>query len=317
MTVGAGWLAHAQLGNEFERATSSMARSAASAPGVVTVEETVDDVDVDAVSWAQERYREAGLSLPDITVSFVLDTGICGGSRGGHLLEKGESRVFICITERGPTREFQIKRVLLHEFAHAWDHHALTDRIRSQFMAFKDFPGWSFDVPYDERASEVAAEIITWGLMDRPILLSSLEGTWSTEERLDGYRILTRSAPPHGYVWTLWAASHDIYAYKPSQIDIVKKAWDLSQDEERLTQWIEVRFTDDSKKCSGAFTTSELIDDRLHIQACAGSELELTTALFHEFTEDDRAVFRSRDSNSGSRGQRGELLELESPVPGT
>lgn len=252
--------------------------------GVANVEELVADVDEKAVSWAQDRYREAGLSLPDMRISFHADTEICEGARGGHLVEDGVSRVFICITEQGPTRDLQINRVLLHEFAHAWDHHSLTHAIRSEFMSYKDFPGWSFEVPYDERASEDAAEIITWGLMDRPILFNSLEGVWSWKERLDGYRILTGAAPPHGYVWTLWAASHDIYANTPSQIDMAKKAWDLSRDEGRLTQRIEVRFDHESKKCNGEFTSSELTDGRLRIHACHGSESDLITALFTEFT---------------------------------
>lgn len=285
VVVGAAALANSMLVVGSTGDISSTALGTASPTiGPVAVEESVADVDEDAVSWAQDRYREAGLSLPDMRVSFHADTEPCEGARGGHLVEDGVSRVFVCITEQGSTRDLQIKRVLLHEFAHAWDHHSLTDQIRSHFMAFKGFPGWSFEVPYDERASEDAAEIITWGLMDRPLLFNSLDGVWSWEERLGGYRILTGSAPPHGYVWTLWAASHDIFAHAPSQIDIVKKAWDLSQDEERLTEWIEVRFIEDSKKCNGAFTSSELIDDRLHIRACPGPESELTTALFNEFT---------------------------------
>ena len=285
LSVGVGALANSILGVGSIGEASSMALSTASPTiGVATVDETVGDVDEDAVAWAQDRYREAGLSLPDMRISFHADTRPCEGARGGHLLEDDVSRVFICITEQGSTRELQIKRVLLHEFAHAWDHHALTDELRSKFMSYKGFPGWSLEVPYDERASEDAAEIITWGLMDRPILLNSLHGIWSWEERLDGYRILTGSAPPHGYVWSLWAASHDIYAYTPSQIDIVKKAWELSQGEGRLTEWIEVRFNKDSEKCAGEFTFSELIDGRLHIQACPGSKSELTSALFNAFT---------------------------------
>lgn len=273
------------LGAGSNGEVSSMALSTASPTiGVVTVEEIVDHVDEIAVSWAQDRYREAGLSLPDMRVSFHADNELCEGARGGHLVEDGVSRVFICITEEGSTRDFQIRRVLLHEFAHAWDHHSLTDDIRSEFIAYKDFPGWSFEVPYDERASEDAAEIITWGLMDRPILLNSLDGVWSWEERLDGYQILTGSTPSHGYVWSLWAASHDIYAYTPSQVEIVRNAWELSEDEGRLTEWIEVRFSEDAQSCNGGVTSAELIGDRLHIQACLGSESELTTALLNALT---------------------------------
>lgn len=282
MVITGGALAKS-IGSTGDASSVTLSSPSASI-GEVTLEATVADVDEDAVSWAQDRFREAGLSLPEIRVSFQTETESCEGSKGGHLIEEGMSNVFICVPDQGPTRDLQIKRVLLHEFAHAWDHHALTDQHRSEFLAYKDFSGWSFEVPYDERASEDAAEIIAWGLMDRPILFNSLDETWSWEERLDGYRILTGAAPPHGYVWSLWVASHDIYAHTPSQVDIVKKAWELSRGERRLTEWIEVRFNEDSKQCNDALTSSVLIDGRLHIQACPGLESELTTALVDEFT---------------------------------
>lgn len=252
--------------------------------GAATLEETLDPIDEEAVSWAQDRFREAGLSLPDIVVSFHRETDPCEGASGGHLIENGQNRVLICISRTGTSRELQVKRVLLHEFAHAWDDFALTAGIRSEFMDFKDFSGWSFDVPYDERASEHAAEIITWGLIDRPIMFGSLDGMWSWEEMLEGYRILTGATPPHGYVWTLFAASHDIYAHTASQIEIVKKAWKLSEGESRLTEWIEVRFERDGHSCSEAVTSSELIGERLHIQACPASESELIAALLNTLT---------------------------------
>mgnify|MGYP006908218273 CR=1 FL=1 len=64
--------------------------------------------------------------------------------------------------DRAATRRFQVRRVLLREVVRAWRHLALTDEARTEFMNFKDLPGWSFVDAYDQRASVDEAEIITW-----------------------------------------------------------------------------------------------------------------------------------------------------------
>lgn len=252
--------------------------------GEVEVLETVGPDDEEVVEWARDRYREARLSLPPIRVSFHISSDPCEGARGGHLIENDVSRVLICIAELGSSRELKVKRTLLHEFAHAWDAHYLTQDIRDKFIELRGFEGWSFEVPYEERGSEHAAETITWGLIDEPILFGSFDAVTPWEVRFNGYVILTGIEPPHGYVWSLFAASHDIYAYTPSQVEIVKRAWELSEDESRLTEWIEVRFKKDTQSCKGAVVSSELIGDRLHIQLCPGSESELTDALLTTLT---------------------------------
>lgn len=252
--------------------------------GEITVLETVGSDDEEAVEWARDRYREARLSLPPIRVSFHSSSDPCNGAQGGHVIEDGVSRVLVCISELGSLRELKVKRTLLHEFAHAWDAHFLTQDIREEFIELRGLKGWSFEVPYEERGSEHAAETVTWGLMDRPILFGSFDGATPWEVQFNGYVILTGIEPPHGYVWSLFAASHDIYAYTPSQVEIVKEAWELSEEEGRLTEWIEVRFKKEKQSCNGAVISSELIGDRLHIQVCPGSESELTVALLNTFT---------------------------------
>lgn len=252
--------------------------------GEIKVLETVGSDDEEAVDWARDRYREARLSLPPIRVSFHSNSDPCNGAQGGHLIEDGVSRVLICISEPGPSRELKVKRTLLHEFAHAWDAHFLTQDVREEFVELRDLEGWSFELPYEERGSEHAAETITWGLMDRPILFGSFDAATPWEVQFNGYVTLTGIEPPHGYVWSLFAAGKNIYAYTPSQVEIVKKAWELSEDEGRLTERIEVRFKKDKQSCNGAVISSELIGDRLHIQACPGSESELTDALLNTLT---------------------------------
>ena len=46
----------------------------------------------------------------------------------------------------------------------------------------------------------------------------------------------------HGYVWSLFAAGHDIYASTPAQVEMVKEPWELAGETGRATDRIEVRF---------------------------------------------------------------------------
>lgn len=285
LAAGVGVLANSILGFGSTVDTSSMALSTASPTiGAATLEKTLDPADDDAVFWAQDRYREAGLSLPDMRVSFHDNSTPCEGAQGGHRIKDGVSQVLICISELGPSRELKLKRTLLHEFAHAWDTHFLTEDAREEFMNLRSLESWSFDVSYEERGREAAAEAITWGLMDEPVLFGSLDTVTPWHVHHEGYLALTGVEPPHGYVWSLFAAGHDVYAYTPSQVEIVKRAWELSEDEGRLTERIEVRFHKDVEFCDGGVASSELIGDRLHIQVCPGSESELTAALLDTLT---------------------------------
>jgi hypothetical protein len=252
--------------------------------GEVIIDEAADPADEALVDWAIDRYREAGLLLPTIHLSFHTDSSPCEGARGGHRIEDEVSRVYVCVTELGATRELKVKRTLLHEFAHAWDHHNLTDDVRAAFMELHSLDGWTFDVPYEERGSEHAAETITWGLLDRPMLFGEFGDSTPWEIQHRGYLTLTGAEPPHGYVWTLFAASHDIYAHTPAQLEMVKHAWEQSEATGRRSEWIEVRFHYTSEPCGGEATSSQLFDGRLYIQACPDSASDIRPKLLDELT---------------------------------
>lgn len=60
--------------------------------------------------------------------------------------------------------------MILHEMAHAWNHHDLTDEVRSEFMAFRGLTQWNDkDIPWKDRGIEALAEAVTWGLYDDPV----------------------------------------------------------------------------------------------------------------------------------------------------
>lgn len=247
--------------------------SANTAPGVgeITISGHTDRSDQEAVGWAQNRFAEAGLPLPDVQVRFHVESDPCQGSRGGYTIEDGTHVVLICNAELGPARELQVKRTLLHEFAHVWDHDELTDEIRDEFMRFRGSNGWLSGVPYDERAGEHAAEVITWGLMDQPFLMGSLDEPWSQDDLSDGYRMLTGVERPHGYVWSFFAAAHNVYAHTSEQLKTVRAVWEQAEAMGLADEPTEIRFHRDIGPCRGELVRAELgSDERLRIRICPG-----------------------------------------------
>ncbi len=84
------------------------------AAAVITYLDQPSEADRDVVEWAAERFREAGLRLPDLTISFPTT---CGGKAGAYHV--GRDHIDLC----GPSH-----RLVLHEFGHAWDDNTSVDR---------------------------------------------------------------------------------------------------------------------------------------------------------------------------------------------
>jgi len=145
--------------------------------------------------WALGLFDEAGLALPP--VQFVAhSTGEgCLGRAGAHVHRDGRSIISICTADTGPTEEF----LYLHELAHAWDRQALSDERRRDFLEARGLDHWrSEDAEWHERGAEQAAEIVVWGLMDRPIRSIRI-GDHSCAQLRAGYLLLTGEEPLHGY----------------------------------------------------------------------------------------------------------------------
>jgi hypothetical protein len=153
------------------------------------------------VDWGQTRFRQAGLELPEVDFYFHADTLACHGHVG--IYYQASRSLHICRLDK-PT--------ILHELAHAWTHHNLEDQQRATFTTLRGLDGWN-DHSRDrgERATEHAAEIIAWGLMDRNLLVrwatttdtGSTQLTWrlltiddSGPDRLiEAYEFLTGTRP--------------------------------------------------------------------------------------------------------------------------
>ena len=103
------------------------------------------------ITWAVERYHQAGLQLPDLSISFP---PICDGK--GALYHVGHRSIDFCRVN---------KRRALHEFAHAWDDTSgAVDR--QAFLRLRGLSVWwgGTDMPSSEQGAEQLAQIVAWGL---------------------------------------------------------------------------------------------------------------------------------------------------------
>ena len=151
---------------------------------------------VAVAEWALALYAQAGLDLPAVELVAEATTGPCLGRAGLHVVEAGRSVIHLCGQRERHLDEF----LVLHELAHAWDRAALTDARRDAFLSLRGLTEWRNDDPerWGERGAEHAAEIITWGLMDRPVRVVQIPDADCARLRA-GYVVLTGGPPLHGY----------------------------------------------------------------------------------------------------------------------
>ena len=148
--------------------------------------------DAALTEWALARFDQAGLALPPLVISFHDDREVCGGNFG--LYRAGTpAQVDICGFNWD---RFVVgaKKTLLHELAHAWTQHELTEEAREQFLGLRGLDTWGDDeFPWEEQGSEQAAEIIAWALIDQDLQLAIRDAGPPALTR--AYELLTGSLP--------------------------------------------------------------------------------------------------------------------------
>jgi hypothetical protein len=88
--------------------------------------------------------------------------------------------------------------ILLHELAHVWEAHHVSHDRHERFMGLRDgVEFWaSLEVAWDERGREHAANVIAWGLLQDPYLISR---TYPNDpaSMIDAFTYLTDVEPLH------------------------------------------------------------------------------------------------------------------------
>lgn len=131
---------------------------------------------LEMVAWARGRFQAAGLVPPRARFVFYDDTRKCRLRRG--LFHPGTRTIEICNLNR---------ETLVHELAHAWVETNLTEEAKADFMRHRGLATWNdHSVPWADRATEHAAEIVAWGVEEESRLIS-----WMTPEGQHTLRLLT------------------------------------------------------------------------------------------------------------------------------
>lgn len=132
------------------------------------------------VEFGLSRFEQQGLELPELSFEFRPRAVDCLGHQG--LYSRRSRTLRMCSMD---------KKTMLHELAHAWANHNLSDAEMNEFTRHRGLREWNDPAaPWKERATEHAAEIITWALMDRAVHLR-LSVVSEVECRESEFRLLT------------------------------------------------------------------------------------------------------------------------------
>jgi hypothetical protein len=150
-----------------------------------------------AVMWSRNLFDDAGFDLPALRYVFHGDdTEPCVGRPGMHHRVDGVNVIEICASEMSSP----VEGMILHETAHAWIDHNLTEERKAEFQQLRGWTHWRNhdDAAWHENGTEQAAEIMVWGLIDRPLAMVRIDQN-SCDELDAGYRTLTGRRPLHGF----------------------------------------------------------------------------------------------------------------------
>lgn len=135
---------------------------------------------------ALSLFEQAGLELPPLIIEFADTADSCDGYHALFRTETEDTPAAITICH-------WLRLYLLHELAHAWDHHTLTDGTRQRFLEHWGLEDWAD--PNDEwgdRGIEMAAHSIAWSLT-----LTTPTTNPTMLQYVCGYQLLTGNPLPN------------------------------------------------------------------------------------------------------------------------
>ena len=133
--------------------------------------ETLTDAESALVDWAKDRFAQAGLELPELTVRFDPSRQLCGNNDGLYQHTANAERVVtICAPEIDTfAAQLQRRRTLLHEFGHAWDFANMSDEDHDELGRILGADAWNdHDDVWEDRGVERFAETFVFALLDQP-----------------------------------------------------------------------------------------------------------------------------------------------------
>ena len=108
-------------------------------------------------------------------------------------LNTNADEIVICVADSASS--LVLRTLVLHELAHAWTERNLTDAARARFVTLRGAHSWNAAKDaWSERATEHAAVVIAWGLLDVVVQARPIGDTSSAAMR-DAFRFLTGTDP--------------------------------------------------------------------------------------------------------------------------
>ena len=133
----------------------------------------------------------------DLLLSFHESDADCDGNLGLSSRENGLPRLRVCLSDENPDVEAQSQlRALVHELTHAWTNENVDAATKALFVKFTESGSWrDRSTAWADRGTERAAEVMSWALLDAPILFTDFEGiscySWAV-----AFELLTESTAP-------------------------------------------------------------------------------------------------------------------------
>lgn len=149
------------------------------------------------------RYSEARLDEPTFDAVTFEPSRQCVGRSGRLIQSDGVRNLYLCLFESdlclgtGQCQEptAAVRGAVLHELAHAWTlDHVLND-LEERFLDLVGLDVWQqADLRWAEQGVEYSAEVIAWGLLDRPSRMARI-GNPDCEDLAVSFRLLTGVEP--------------------------------------------------------------------------------------------------------------------------
>jgi hypothetical protein len=154
------------------------------------------------LAWAQQRFADAALPAPFPDSVTFLPPGADAATRYGFTEVGDAMNVALAVTEAQACPDGDcdqvpawVKAATLHQLARVWLAKYIREWDEKNFAEERDMV-WSDPTrPPAEQAAWLAAETLTWGLMDEPYLVDARLGSPSCDGLAADFRALTGAFP--------------------------------------------------------------------------------------------------------------------------
>jgi hypothetical protein len=153
------------------------------------------------IRWGFDRFAEAGLDPPRVSrvTSYNGWSDVCEGIHGLTL----DDAIVVCFAGTSswcadgcPQWCPLARRIMLHELGHAWMADHVDQSVIAEFLRVSGKPTWADrGVAWGERGVELAAETISWALMDDPAVFAAGLESFTCAEHAALFETLTGRRP--------------------------------------------------------------------------------------------------------------------------